>query len=163
MTRIVYFVCTSNTCRSPMAEAIGRRWFAEKLGCHEEELLAKGLHVASGGLTEDFEPSGSPASAHGITAMQALGYDTSAHVSRVLQPEDMLAAHAIYCVSQRHVRLMQDSCGNKLKICKTLGADIPDPWHGPLTYYQETARTMAVVVPDVLQREWDAGTFGDIG
>ena len=38
--RVIVFVCTGNTCRSPMAEAICKRLLADRLGCSVEELPA---------------------------------------------------------------------------------------------------------------------------
>ena len=62
--REVIFVCTSNTCRSPMAEGVARQWFAEALGVPEAELKGKGWHIRSGGLSHDWEPEDSPVSTH---------------------------------------------------------------------------------------------------
>ena len=37
------FVCTGNTCRSPMAEGLFRKYLAEKIGCDVDELGRPGL------------------------------------------------------------------------------------------------------------------------
>jgi hypothetical protein len=41
-----------------MAEALGRKWFAERLGVNEAELLSNGYLIRSGGLSYDYEPEG---------------------------------------------------------------------------------------------------------
>ena len=57
-SKLVLFVCTSNTCRSPMAEAIARRWFAERCGCGDEALRdGHGWDIRSAGLTDEVMPS----------------------------------------------------------------------------------------------------------
>ena len=47
--RQVLFVCTGNTCRSPMAERLFRKMLAARLKCHEEDLLHRGYTVSSAG------------------------------------------------------------------------------------------------------------------
>ena len=48
---MMLFVCTGNTCRSPMAETIAKKLFADKLGCPIEELQDRGVIVASAGIS----------------------------------------------------------------------------------------------------------------
>jgi len=45
----ILFVCSGNTCRSPMAEAIARHILADQLRVPEDDLEKKGLAVVSAG------------------------------------------------------------------------------------------------------------------
>jgi tRNA threonylcarbamoyl adenosine modification protein (Sua5/YciO/YrdC/YwlC family) len=45
----ILFVCSGNTCRSPMAEAIARKYLADRLSVSPDELENKGVHVIVGG------------------------------------------------------------------------------------------------------------------
>src|SRR5258708_7976007 len=46
----IVFVCTGNTCRSPLAEALCKKRLADRLGCSEAELPNRGFVVLSAGL-----------------------------------------------------------------------------------------------------------------
>ena len=48
--RWTVFVCTGNTCRSPMAEALCKALLCERLGCTADELTARGYVVLSAGI-----------------------------------------------------------------------------------------------------------------
>src|SRR5260370_30563389 len=48
--KLIVFVCTGNTCRSPMAEGLCKKLLAERLGCALEELPERGFVVLSAGL-----------------------------------------------------------------------------------------------------------------
>ncbi|MEQ9068753.1 MAG: hypothetical protein RLO18_18610, partial [Gimesia chilikensis] len=58
------FVCTGNTCRSPMAEGLFRKLLSDKLGCQEDELSDRGYIVASAGLAAAM---GAPPSPEGVS------------------------------------------------------------------------------------------------
>src|SRR5205823_8398995 len=58
---ILLFVCTGNTCRSPMAEALCKLLLARRLGCAPDELEGRGYVVLSAGLSA---MTGAPAAAH---------------------------------------------------------------------------------------------------
>ena len=103
---LTIFVCTGNTCRSPLAEALFKRKLADRLSCSSEELSARGFLVLSAGLAAMM---GGAAAAEAIEAANAYGADLSGHVSRPLTPE--LAAQADYLVAMTRSHLLTLSAG----------------------------------------------------
>jgi L-threonylcarbamoyladenylate synthase len=101
----VLFVCTGNTCRSPLAEALCKKRLADRLGCAIEELPARGYQVMSAGLSA---AGGGPAAAEAAQVACSYGADLSAHRSQPMTRE--LAAQADYLIgmTSSHLRFLTD-------------------------------------------------------
>ena len=67
---IALVVCTGNTCRSPMGEALLRKHLANRLGCDPGELPQHGVSVMSAGIAA---MSGGRPSAHSVQVMSEMG------------------------------------------------------------------------------------------
>ena len=91
---LVVFVCTGNTCRSPLAEALCKARLAERLGCTAADLPGRGFHVYSAGLAA---MTGGPAAEEAVDVARAYGADLTTHASRPLTAD--LAAQADYLVA----------------------------------------------------------------
>ncbi len=120
------FVCTGNTCRSPMAVGIFRKYLAEKLQCEVDHLDKMGYKISSAGI---MDMASSPASAEAIAACAAKGIDIKAHRSRALSRELIEENDFIFAMSRIHrerVAALSHEAANK---CVLLAEDkdIPDP------------------------------------
>src|SRR6202022_1432246 len=81
---MLMFVCTGNTCRSPMAEALCKKILAERLGCRAEELEDRGFVVISAGVAA---VDGLPASTNAVEVLATMGASLRNHASRRLTPD----------------------------------------------------------------------------
>lgn len=132
---LVLFVCTGNTCRSPLAEGLFKKRLADRLGCAIEELPARGYHAMSAGLSA---AGGGAAAAEAELVARGYGADLSAHRSQPLTPE--LAAQADYLVgmTESHRRAMMEYFGH-LGVAPRLldpSGDIADPIGGDRSIYE---------------------------
>ena len=131
----ILFVCTGNTCRSPMAEGYLR---SKKLG---------GVTVLSRGLACD----GSPVSLNYKTAMAEVGIDISGHISRQITDRDIKDADKIICLSPSH-RAVLLSAGVPQEKLYILGKGISDPFGGDITVYRRCRDEIFAAI-DELQKD----------
>lgn len=145
--RTVIFVCTSNTCRSPMAEAFGKSWLLQN---YPDKVP---YDVVSRSLTEDYEPVGSPASRNGIEVLaQYYSLNTEEHRSCLLTSSDVESAIAIVGVSRSHVQTIRHLFPEAARKTFALSRDIPDPWHEELDVYHQCARLMKPLVEEAMAK-----------
>ena len=120
------FVCTGNTCRSPMAEGIFRKYLAEKLQSKVDDLEEMGYKIASAGIM-DLENS--PASEEAIAACAAKGIDIRAHRNRALSRELIEEYDFIFVMSRMHrervISLSREAANKSFLLADD--KDIPDP------------------------------------
>ncbi len=136
---IILFVCTGNTCRSPMAEVMMRKLVAEQLACTEEELEQKGVIITSAGIAA--APGCAP-STEAVDVMREKSLDLAAHASQPLTEKLVRHADAIYTMTSGHrqaiLRRWPDAAARTQTLLPNSG-DISDPIGGPETVYRECA------------------------
>ncbi len=143
--RKIVVVCSGNTCRSAMGEALLRRALVEELGPGAEE-----IRVVSAGILAN---EGDPASANAIAAMRELGMDITSHRARGLSAEVLEGAELVLTMTSAHKRavLAQHpwlegrvmTANEFADLAAELGPDTPDPFGGSIEAYRATARDLA--------------------
>lgn len=119
-------VCSGNTCRSPMAQAIAKQVLAEKLAVAVDYLPQLGIQVESAGV---FASDGIPASAEACDEMASRGIDLSHHQSKRLNANLIQRADLCCCMTKMHHRAaveMAPDAADKIVALDDNG-DIEDP------------------------------------
>jgi protein arginine phosphatase len=143
MKRIL-FVCTGNTCRSPMAEAILK---SKKID---------GLEVKSAGI---YAATGSEASAHAKKVLEDHHIKHN-HLSNMLTLESVHWADLILTMTGSHkyaiLQQYPETAGKVFALKEFTGeayeVDVVDPFGGPLSIYQETYQELDKLITKALEK-----------
>jgi protein-tyrosine-phosphatase len=127
----ILFVCSGNTCRSPLAEGIARKIFPDR--------SATSVVVSSAGSSA---LEGVPASAHAVEVAARQDIDLTTHQSRLLSRDVIKAADLIVTMGEKHrstvgviepkaldyTVLLTEFCDER--------EDVPDPIGGGIEEYE---------------------------
>ncbi len=152
LQRTILFVCTGNTCRSPVAAGLAGKLLAERLGAAASELDKKGVSIVSAGL---WAVNGHRATPEAIQAARKLGVDIANHRSQELTVELINSADLIFCMTDFHVaavcRLVPSAAGRVRRLDRK--ADISDPIGGGADVYRRTAERIKGAIEQALDKE----------
>ena len=145
------FVCTGNTCRSPMAEVIARRYVAE-LGWDRVEVRSAGIAACDG----------SPASGGAVRAADAHGLDLSHHQATLFTENEAEAADLILTMTPSHLmRVVELGGGDSAALLMSYAggraedssdSSIPDPIGGLDEEYEATFRLLNEMIELLMDR-----------
>lgn len=147
----ILFVCTGNTCRSPLAEVLARRLAAERLGVVPSAVAAHGLRFVSAGLSAGL---GDAASEGAATVAAEAGCNLEGHVSQPLSRELLEQAERVYCMTASHVARVKGfapDLADKVELLRPDGEDVADPFGADLADY----RAVRDELERALAARWD--------
>jgi len=143
-------VCTGNTCRSALAEAISRA----RLG------PGSGVTVESAGL---YALDDAPATPGAIAAADEAGADLSAHRARSTTRTMVEDADRIFVMTHSQAEAlahMGADLGAKVALLDPAGEDIADPYGGDAAAYRHARRRIETAIAARLVEWQAAGTGG---
>ncbi len=147
MKRIV-FVCTGNTCRSPMAELVLKSKF--------KQAGIKNVRVSSAGLSA---VDGTKISKNSAKALKSLGIKSYSFRSKRLTAEIVKRADMIICMTAEHKRYLSGINGVYTMAEATGFTDVPDPYGGDINVYMHTLdiieRACDIITQKILQIQGD--------
>jgi protein-tyrosine phosphatase len=133
----ILFVCTGNTCRSPMAAALCVKMLADQLGCAPSELRQHGYRVESAGLAA---MPGAQASPDAVRVVADFGGNLSGHCSRMASMEMLLWADYIFPMTASHLDALTPIANIPVpRLLSPLADDVADPIGGTIEDYRTCA------------------------
>lgn len=128
----IIFVCTGNTCRSPMAEAFMKNK-CDKLGLSHD--------ISSAGIM--ISPN-DDVSGNSVMAMQSYDIDISSHCPKAISIEDMSEADLILTMTEAHAEFLKNAAPQFAHKIFTLAEytdteEIADPFGQSLDVYKKCA------------------------
>lgn len=150
MKRIL-FICTGNTCRSPMAEALTNHYIQQN---HQ---LKDKIKASSAGI---FASESDRAAYASLQVMKKKGIDLMGHKSRRLTSKDLAKADVVLGMTGNHkesVLLMEPRMEGKVfTLPEYLGLenekDIPDPFGQGQEIYQKTAKELEGFILQMIEK-----------
>ncbi|MFH2002900.1 MAG: Sua5/YciO/YrdC/YwlC family protein, partial [Planctomycetota bacterium] len=148
----ILFICTGNTCRSPMAEGLMKKMLADRLQCPVEELPTRGYLVLSAGVTS---PSGEKPSRNAVKALQKWRIDISQHKTQPANLRVLNQADKIYVMTMAHKTALSQSNAlfvKKIELLDRAGRDIIDPFGGSEAVYSRCASQIYSNIVEIMEK-----------
>jgi tRNA threonylcarbamoyl adenosine modification protein (Sua5/YciO/YrdC/YwlC family) len=136
---LILFVCTGNTCRSPMAEMICRQMLARRLGCEICQLEDHGVLVMSAGVAAML---GGRAAAEAVEVLAGMHLDLSEHETQPLTEPLVRHSDLIFAMTHTHreaIVTQWPAAAERTFLLAGDESDISDPIGGPPERYRSCA------------------------
>lgn len=139
----ILFVCTGNTCRSPMAAGLMNKIAAEN---------DMDIYAESAGI---FAVENDPVSENAVSALLEYGVDISEHTAQPITEDLLIQSDLILTMTEAHKQVLENyAAGKVFTLAEYAGTpyDIPDPYGGDLEEYKETASDIYDALTEIAEK-----------
>lgn len=133
----IMFICSGNTCRSPLAEGLFKKYLNEN--------NITDVEVGSAGVGAF---PGDSVSINSILVAGNRGVDISDHRARNINPEHLITTDLFFCMSDSLKQILSRHCDEN----KSIVLDVPDPYGRPIEAYEECAKLIESKFPEILDK-----------
>lgn len=148
----ILFVCTGNTCRSPMAEQIFKAFLRKKKQLSKFTVTSAGLCAEESDMTDEAK-----------AALRELGIEPKPHVPAQLTLDMLKKSDLVVCMTASHLRAVAEYAeGKSFTFGQLTGAaDVPDPYGCGEDKYLAVARYLEYGCEDVYRKVVDSDKQAD--
>lgn len=138
----ILFVCTGNTCRSPLAQGLAKNYFPD------DEILSSGINAYEGQSVSE----------NAVQALREKNIDISKNKAVQLQEHLLSTADYVFTMTKSHELYLVSAYPEFSAKIKRLGdfvgfdKDILDPWGGSLDEYRCCANELEELLKILTER-----------
>ncbi len=138
---IVHFICTGNTCRSPMAAALYYKHLNDE-GINYVQVESDGLAAYEGDKVSD----------HAVEVCKELGVDISKHIAHRLRGRDLIKGNFFVVMEPIHRQILVEAGVDPDQVYLLDGPQgIPDPYQKDIAEFRNV-RDQIIAAFDELDR-----------